>query len=169
MGSRVSVEILTIRTCVFLTYSVCYSVVILLDPYHSYQRHQYDNRCSTTTVMASNERLFEKLAGTHQGQLHDFPWYCYAAVVFQVHDKMELIGQTWRFVLEDTEGEDNQLRVARQMREALLKASALVGFPKVRHLNSHKLRKVLTFSRASTLCQRCAGISKTLHRRSRRS
>ena len=124
--------------------------------------------------MASNEKLFEKLAGTYQGQLHDFPWYCYAAVVFQVHDKMELIGQTWRFVLEHTEGEDNRVRVARQMREALLKASALVGFPKVRLLinhNSqfHKLYTGLTHSRASMLCRRCVCISKTPRHHLRRS
>jgi hypothetical protein len=82
--------------------------------------------------MAIDQQFFDKLAGIYQGNIRDFPWYCYVAIVFQVHDEMDLVGQTWRSVLTHIEDEDDQLRVARQMREALLKASVLVGFPKVR-------------------------------------
>jgi hypothetical protein len=81
--------------------------------------------------MAIDQGFFDQLAGLYQGQTKDFPWFCYAALVFQVNDKMDLVGQTWEAVLERTKGEEDQLRVARQMREALLKASVLVGFPKV--------------------------------------
>ena len=81
--------------------------------------------------MAIDQQLFDKLAGVYQGRLSQFPWYCYAAVVFQVHDNMDFVGQTWRYVLEHTEEEEDQLSIARQIREALLKASVLVGFPKV--------------------------------------
>ena len=82
--------------------------------------------------MAIDQQFFDKLAGIYQGKIEGFPWYCYAALVFQVHDKMDLVGQTWDAVLQHTKEEDDQLKVARQMREALLKASVLVGFPKVR-------------------------------------
>lgn len=81
--------------------------------------------------MAIDQQFFDKLVGVYQGHVPQFPWYCYAAVVFQVHDKMDFVGQTWRYVLEHTKVEEDQLRIARQMREALLKASVLVGFPKV--------------------------------------
>jgi hypothetical protein len=82
-------------------------------------------------AMAIDQQFFDKLAGVYQGRIPQFPWYCYAVVVFQVHDKMDFVGQTWRYVLEQTKEEDDGLRIARQMREALLKASVLVGFPKV--------------------------------------
>jgi hypothetical protein len=82
--------------------------------------------------MSMNAAFIETLAGLYQGQDADFPWYCYVALVFQVNDQMELVGQTWRAVLSRTKDEKEQLRAARQIREALLKASVLVGFPKVR-------------------------------------
>ena len=86
--------------------------------------------------MAIDQQFFDKLASVYQGQAQDFPWHCYAALVFQVHDEMNLVGQTWDAVLENTQDEKDQLRVARQMRESPLKASVLVGFPKVRILKS---------------------------------
>jgi hypothetical protein len=82
--------------------------------------------------MAIDQEFFDKLAGIYQGQISDFPWYCYAALVFQVHDQTDLVGQTWEAVFNRTKGEKDQLKATRQIREALLKASVLVGFPKVR-------------------------------------
>lgn len=79
----------------------------------------------------SQDALFDKLAGIYLGGSKDFPWYCYAALVFQVNDQMELVGETWRAVLARTQDQEELLRAARQMRESLLKASVLVGFPKV--------------------------------------
>lgn len=79
----------------------------------------------------SHDGLFEKLASLYQGELNDFPWHSYAALIFQVNDKMELVGETWRAVLARTQNQDDLLQAARQMRESLLKASVLVGFPKV--------------------------------------
>lgn len=81
--------------------------------------------------MAMHQQLFDRLAGVYQGRVPQFPWYCYAVVVFQVHDMMDFVGQTWIYVLEHTKEEEDQLKLARQTREALLKASVLVGFPKV--------------------------------------
>lgn len=98
--------------------------------------------------MAIDQQFFEKLASIYQGPTPNFPWYCYAAVVFQVHDEMELIGQTWRSVLEHTKNKEDQLKIAREMREALLKASVLVGFPKVTLLNLLSVHMTLTGNRA---------------------
>lgn len=82
-------------------------------------------------IMTVDQAFFDRLAGIYQGEISGWPWYCYAALVFQVNDKMDLIGETWKAVLKHTNGKEDQLRVARQIREALLKASVLVGFPKV--------------------------------------
>ncbi|KAF2168719.1 hypothetical protein M409DRAFT_65144 [Zasmidium cellare ATCC 36951] len=68
------------------------------------------------------ESLFPKAA--------DSPWYVYAALVFQANDRMELISSTWRYVQSTTSKAEDQIVKARKMREALLKASVLVGFPK---------------------------------------
>jgi hypothetical protein len=81
--------------------------------------------------MTGDAAFFDKLAAIYSGD-YDFPWYCYAALVFQVNDHMALVGQTWRALLSRTQSQEEQLRIARQLRDMLLKASALVGFPKVR-------------------------------------
>jgi len=79
----------------------------------------------------SKDALFDRLANLYKGSANDFPWYAYAALIFQVNDQMDLAGETWRAVLSRTQREEDLLRAARQMRESLLKASVLVGFPKV--------------------------------------
>jgi len=86
----------------------------------------------------SHDGLFNKLAGIYQGDIKGFPWHSYAALIFQVNDQMELVGETWRAVLARTQNEEDLLRAARQMREALLKSSVLVGFPKV-HMFPNKI------------------------------
>jgi hypothetical protein len=119
----------------------------------AYQQHRHNDFCNKVIVMTVDQQFFDKLAGIYQDHIRSFPWYCYAAVVFQVHDKMELVGQTWRYVLEYTKDEEDQLRKARQMREALLKASVLVGFPKVSSWASCRSswHKTLIHSRALML------------------
>jgi hypothetical protein len=82
--------------------------------------------------MTIDQAFFDKLATLYSGEDSEFPWYCYTVLVFQVNDQMDLVGETWKGVLKHMDGDFNQLKVARQMREALLKASVLVGFPKVR-------------------------------------
>lgn len=59
------------------------------------------------------------------------PWFVYAILILQANDHMDLIGSTWEYVKSETPDEDELLVKARKMREALLKASVLVGFPKV--------------------------------------
>ena len=59
------------------------------------------------------------------------PWYVYSALIFQANDHMDLIANLWDYVALKTPGTENQLKKARKLREALLKASVLVGFPKV--------------------------------------
>nr|POE47336.1 uncharacterized protein c17d11.03c [Quercus suber] len=84
-----------------------------------------------STTMAIDSPFYSKLAGLYQGGHSDWPWYCYAALVFQVNDQMNLVGETWSVAHESAAGnEQTQLRIARQLREAMLKASVLVGFPK---------------------------------------
>jgi len=80
--------------------------------------------------MTIDEAFFGHIASLHPGD-DDFLWHCYAALVFQVNDQMDLVGETFEAALRRTSDQNLQLRMARQMREAMLKASVLVGFPKV--------------------------------------
>lgn len=80
--------------------------------------------------MAIDDIFFKKLADSFPGG-QDGPWYVYAALIFQANDHMDLISKTWNNVAEHTQGTENQIIKARKLREALLKASVLVGFPKV--------------------------------------
>lgn len=59
------------------------------------------------------------------------PWYVYAALIFQANDRMDLIGKTWQHVNSQTSDQKELITKTRKLREALLKASVLVGFPKV--------------------------------------
>lgn len=59
------------------------------------------------------------------------PWYVYAGLVFQVNDRMDLIASTWRYMKSTTPNPKDLIVKARKLREAMLKASVLVGFPKV--------------------------------------
>ncbi|KAF3003617.1 hypothetical protein E8E13_007418 [Curvularia kusanoi] len=80
--------------------------------------------------MGPDAEFFQKISGLYQGSQSDFPWYCFAALIFQIHDEMDLVGQTWLAVLETCLDKNEQIRMSRQLRESLLKASVLVGFPK---------------------------------------
>ncbi|KAF2771410.1 hypothetical protein EJ03DRAFT_268607 [Teratosphaeria nubilosa] len=80
--------------------------------------------------MASvNQAFFDKLTSVYHGQNPDWPWYVYAALVFQINDKMDLVGETWKAAHDRAQDQDKQFTVARKLREGLLKASVLVGFP----------------------------------------
>lgn len=58
-------------------------------------------------------------------------WYILAAAVLLALHKEKLIGELWNHVTRDLAGEEEQLlSVARRIREACLKASTLVGFPR---------------------------------------
>lgn len=72
---------------------------------------------------------FQKLESLYPGGT-DSPWYVYAGLVFQTNDQMSLIGPLWSYVESQTSKKEDQIAKARKLREALLKASSLVGFPK---------------------------------------
>lgn len=80
--------------------------------------------------MSIDYSLFEKLEQAFPGG-DVSTWYVYAALVLQAHDCMDVIGQIWNYVVSKTATLEEQVRKGRKMREAMLKASVLVGFPKV--------------------------------------
>ncbi|EME49039.1 hypothetical protein DOTSEDRAFT_58303 [Dothistroma septosporum NZE10] len=79
--------------------------------------------------MSLDDAFFHQLEALFPGGSQS-PWFVYAILIFQTNDHMELIGTTWKYVKSQTSSGDELLVKARKMREALLKASVLVGFPK---------------------------------------
>lgn len=96
--------------------------------------------------MTLDAEVFQKIVGLYQGSQFDFPWYCFAALIFQIHDEMDLVGQTWSAALETCQDENEQILMSRQLRESLLKASVLVGFPKVCKSLSKIIERVLNIA-----------------------
>lgn len=80
--------------------------------------------------MSLDNNFFAKLESSFPGAARG-NWYVYAAAVFQANDRMDLVAKTWSYVKAGTFKEEDLLVKARKLREALLKASVLVGFPKV--------------------------------------
>lgn len=76
--------------------------------------------------MSDTETLFATL----ESHFPNDSWFVYAGLIFQANDRMDYIGKTWEYVLKHTESQEEQVIKARKLREALLKASVLVGFPK---------------------------------------
>lgn len=81
--------------------------------------------------MSVDDHFLRKLESLFPGGSSS-PWYVYAGLIFQANDHMDLIGKTWDYIRRQTPSQENQGVKARKFREALLKASVLVGFPKVR-------------------------------------
>ncbi|KAK4499730.1 hypothetical protein PRZ48_007916 [Zasmidium cellare] len=79
--------------------------------------------------MALTNEFFQQLEAQFPNTVNG-PWFVYAGLVFQANDRMELIGSLWRYVKSTTPKAEDQIVKARKLREALLKASVLVGFPK---------------------------------------
>lgn len=71
------------------------------------------------------QKLESQFPGAGRGN-----WYIYAGVVFQTNDRMDLIEALWKYV-KTASFDSELLGKSRKLREALLKNSALVGFPKV--------------------------------------
>lgn len=82
--------------------------------------------------MTINKAFLHTLESSFPGQASG-PWYVYAGLIFQANDHMEHIKTLWEYLADNTPTEEVQFVKARKFREALLKASVLVGFPKVRH------------------------------------
>ena len=89
--------------------------------------------------MSVDNAFFKQL----ESKFPNGPWYVYAALIFQANDHMDLIGKTWAFVESETPKQEDQLAKARKLREALLKASVLVGFPKVKSNSRRRGRRIL--------------------------
>jgi len=58
-------------------------------------------------------------------------WLVYAAVIIETVSSAKHITDLWKYVDSEVKCEDAQLGIARRIREGLLKASPLAGFPKV--------------------------------------
>jgi len=79
--------------------------------------------------MADQKELFEQLEAAFPGGEHS-TWFIYAGLVFQANDQMHFIGDLYDFLRSQTNDDHLLLRKIRQLREAQLKASVLIGFPK---------------------------------------
>lgn len=60
------------------------------------------------------------------------PWYIYAAVTIVGVASVQHVTELWKYLASKHHDEDSRLIIARRLREALLKSSPLVGFPRVR-------------------------------------
>jgi hypothetical protein len=58
-------------------------------------------------------------------------WYIFAGLVLQANDRMETIGDLFEVLRAETPKLADLLVKVRTLREAQLKASVLIGFPKV--------------------------------------
>jgi hypothetical protein len=58
-------------------------------------------------------------------------WVVYAAVIIETVSSPKNISDLWKYVVSQERDEDKQLKIARRIREGLLKTSPLAGFPKV--------------------------------------
>jgi len=58
------------------------------------------------------------------------PAYIYIAVILESLGREPLVGDLWRHIAEHFPSQDDQIIFARRLREGLLKASVLVGFPR---------------------------------------
>lgn len=58
-------------------------------------------------------------------------WYVLTAAALLAFHKEALIGELWRYLSAQCSCEKTQLALARRLREACLKSSVLVGFPRV--------------------------------------
>jgi hypothetical protein len=94
------------------------------------------------------------------------PWYIYAGLVLQANDRMDLLGDLFQILKDETTSSTDLIVKVRALREAQLKASVLIGFPKVspkittfhaRLISNHKPH------RASTAASHSAKRSKRQH------
>jgi hypothetical protein len=76
---------------------------------------------------------FEAILQDYPGDDGDVesPWYLYVGVILESTGEISHITELWSFLKHHFPAEDAQLRAARRLREALLKTSVLVGFPRV--------------------------------------
>jgi hypothetical protein len=76
-------------------------------------------------------------------------WIVYSAVIIETVSSAKHITDLWSWVSSEVKDEKKQLIIARRIREGLLKASPLAGFPKAGPRISLTLQ-ALTIHRGST-------------------
>ncbi|KAM3540040.1 hypothetical protein ARSEF1564_007066 [Beauveria bassiana] len=76
--------------------------------------------------MAVDKMFLQRL----QDKLPNDAWFVYAGIVLQANDQMDIIAELWNAVKDKTPSPNAQVIKARKLREAFLKTSVLVGFPK---------------------------------------
>jgi hypothetical protein len=59
------------------------------------------------------------------------PWYIFVGLVLQANDRMDAIAALFEILREQTPNREDLITKVRTLREAQLKASVLIGFPKV--------------------------------------
>jgi len=57
-------------------------------------------------------------------------WLVYSAVIIETVSSPKHISELWKYVASEVRDEQKQLKIARRIREGLLKTSPLAGFPK---------------------------------------
>jgi hypothetical protein len=78
------------------------------------------------------------------------PAYVYIAVILESLGKESHVGDVWFYLAERFANEDDQIVLARRLREGLFKASVLVGFPRVCYKSGSGMLYELTNLRVST-------------------
>lgn len=75
------------------------------------------------------QKLFsdESRSGLEESPL----WYILTTAVLLSYHKEKLIGDLWTYLIRQVQDDDELLAVARRIREACIKSSTLVGFPRV--------------------------------------
>ncbi|KAF1734781.1 hypothetical protein CRV24_006329 [Beauveria bassiana] len=76
--------------------------------------------------MAVDEVFLQRL----QDKFPNDAWFVYAGIVLQANDQVDIIAELWNAVKDNTPSLNAQVIKARKLREAFLKSSVLVGFPK---------------------------------------
>jgi len=58
-------------------------------------------------------------------------WLVYAAVIIETVSSPNYITELWKSITTEVKDDEEQLKIARRLREGLLKTSSLAGFPRV--------------------------------------
>jgi hypothetical protein len=78
------------------------------------------------------ESILSPLVSSGLSEPDSSVWIVYAAVIIETVSSPKNISDLWKYVASQERDEDKQLKIARRIREGLLKTSPLAGFPKVR-------------------------------------
>ena len=100
--------------------------------------------------------LYPQSAEDGPGNVVDNPWYIVAAMAFTSCNRPEVVPLVFKYVhtellqaqkrysQDETKAYQEQLRLARRVRETLLKGALLCGAPRVRSLLRRKMGRQLT-------------------------